>query len=654
MCGITGFWRMGGDGGGNLRDQVEAMSMRLTHRGPDDGGSWHDEYAGIALAQRRLAVQDLSVAGHQPMHSVGGRYVLVFNGEVYNHRELRERLASRGNAVEWRGHSDTETLIACIVAWGIEETLRSCVGMFAFALWDRKQRELILARDRMGEKPLYYGWQGGTLLFGSELKALRAHAAFRADIDRNALALFLRHDCVPAPHTIYSGFFKLRAGHVLRISLRNGRDAQQRPYWRYNDAVVSGGTTPFGGTDAEAIDALEHRLGESIGTQLLSDVPLGAFLSGGIDSSTVVALMQARSRRPVKTFTIGFAEDGYDEAAHARAVAAHLGTDHTELYVRPEDALAVIPELPSIFCEPFADSSQIPTFLISQLARREVTVALSGDGGDELFGGYNRYLAARTTWGKVQRLPLSSRRALAGVLRAVTPDAWDRLMERAKPLLPQRWHLASAGDKAHKLSDVLTLSSGQDYLLRLASCWQDPASVVAGSHEPATVLTNPAAWPRTDDLAQWMMAMDAQSYLPDDILVKVDRSAMANSLETRVPMLDHRVVEFALRMPLHLKIRDGQGKWILRQVLHRYVPRELVERPKMGFALPMDSWLRGPLRDWAEALLDEKRLREEGYFDPAPIREKWNEHLSGRRNWQRQLWTVLMFQGWLEENQGAS
>ncbi|WP_445143429.1 asparagine synthase (glutamine-hydrolyzing) [Dyella sp. Tek66A03] len=654
MCGITGFWRMHGGGAGSSREQVEAMSMRLRHRGPDDDGFWCDEDAGIALAQQRLSVLDLSAAGHQPMHSACGRYVAVFNGEIYNHLDLRDRLEGQGGAIAWRGHSDTETLIACFVAWGVEETLRSCVGMFAFALWDRQQRELTLARDRMGEKPLYYGWQGETLLFGSELKALKAYPAFSASIDRNALALFLRHDCIPAPHTIYRGFFKLRPGHLLRMVFGARQDAQQRAYWRYNDAVTSGCASPFGGTDKEAVDALEVRLGESIGAQLLSDVPLGAFLSGGIDSSTVVALMQARSHRPVKTFTIGFAENAYDEAEHARAVAAHLGTEHTELYVRPEDALAIIPKLPSIFCEPFADSSQIPTFLISQLARRDVTVALSGDGGDELFGGYNRYLAARTTWGRVQWLPLSVRRALAGVLRAVKPDVWDNLMQGVEPLLPQKWHLASAGDKAHKLSEVLTLSSGHAYLLRLASCWQDPARVVADAHEPATVLTDPAAWPRTNDLAQWMMAMDAQSYLPDDILVKVDRSAMANSLETRVPMLDHRVVEFALRMPLHMKIRDGQGKWILRQVLHRYVPRELIERPKMGFALPMDQWLRGPLRDWAEALLGERRLREEGYFDPMPIRKKWKEHLSGRRNWQRQLWTVLMFQGWLEENRGAS
>lgn len=654
MCGITGFWRLPGGGGGRLDAHVEAMSMRLRHRGPDDSGYWCDENVGVALAQRRLSVLDLSAAGHQPMHSACGRYVAVFNGEIYNHLELRDRLAKQGDHVAWRGHSDTETLVACIAAWGIEKTLRSCVGMFALVLWDRQQRELTLARDRMGEKPLYYGWQDDTLLFGSELKALKAYPAFRPELDRNALALYLRHDCIPAPHTIYRGYFKLRPGHLLRISARAWRDVEQQPYWRYNDAVDDGFASPFDGNDAEAIDALEGRLSESIGRQLLSDVPLGAFLSGGVDSSTVVALMQARSQRPVKTFTIGFAEGRYDEAAHARAVASHLGTDHTELYVSPADALAVIPKLPSIFCEPFADSSQIPTFLISQLARRAVTVALSGDGGDELFGGYNRYLAARTSWGRMQRLPLSSRRALARLLRSVTPHAWDSVMERVKPILPQKWHLASAGDKVHKLSEVLTLSSGQAYLLNLASCWQDPMSVVVGAVEPATVLTDPSAWPQVDDLAQWMMAVDAQSYLPDDILVKVDRSAMANSLETRVPMLDHQVVEFALRTPLHLKIRDGQGKWILRQVLHRYVPRALIERPKMGFALPMDQWLRGPLRDWAEALLDERRLKAEGYFAPAPIRKKWKEHLSGRRNWQRQLWTVLMFQGWLDENQGAS
>ena len=654
MCGLAGFWQLHGGARDALLGQAQAMSTRLTHRGPDDSGEWCDEVAGVALAQRRLSILDLSPAGHQPMHSACGRYVVVFNGEIYNHLDLRERLHAESAAPAWRGHSDTETLIACFVAWGIERTLQASVGMFAFALWDRRQRALTLARDRLGEKPLYYAWQGDTLLFGSELKALKAHAAFRADIDRNALALLLRHDCIPAPYTIYRGVSKLRPGHLLRIPVDAPRDAQPVPYWRYNDAVSAGLGDPLRGTDAEAVDALEAQLGASIGAQMLADVPLGAFLSGGIDSSTVVALMQARSHRPIKTFTMGFGENGYDEATHAKAVARHLGTEHTELYVRPEDALAVIPQLPSIFCEPFGDSSQIPTFLISQLTRREVTVALSGDGGDELFGGYNRYLGARATWERMQRLPPFARHAGAAALRAMSPASWDRWFERVRPLLPKRWHLATPGDKAQKLAEVLTLSSGHAFFLSLASQWKDPGSIVIDAREPVTLLTDPGAWPHTDSLAHWMMAMDAQSYLPDDILVKVDRAAMANSLETRVPMLDHRVVELAWRVPLQQKIRGGQGKWLLRQVLYRHVPRELVERPKMGFGIPLDSWLRGPLRDWAEALLDEGRLRREGYFHPMPIRQKWAEHLSGRRNWQYPLWTVLMFQAWLEESRGTS
>jgi asparagine synthase (glutamine-hydrolysing) len=648
MCGLTGFWTWRGASRETLRNQAEDMSRQLTHRGPDDSGSWCDEAVGIVLAQRRLSILDLSDAGHQPMHSACGRYVIAFNGEIYNHLDLRKRLEAEGSAPSWRGHSDTETVIACFVAWDIERTLQFSVGMFAFAVWDRQQRTLTLARDRMGEKPLYYGWCSGTLLFGSELKALKAHRAFDADINRDALTLFLRHDCVPAPYTIYRGVYKLRPGHVLRIPVDAPRDAQPVPYWRYNDVVTDGLSEPLVGSDGEATDALEEQLKASIRSQMLSDVPLGAFLSGGIDSSTVVALMQALSHRPVKTFTIGFEENGYDEAVHARAVAEHLGTEHTELYVHPADALAVIPQLPTIFCEPFSDSSQIPTFLVSQLTRREVTVALSGDGGDELFGGYNRYLTARAAWKRMLHLPRFARQTVAGVLRTISPAAWDRLAEYARPLLPKKWRLATPGDKAHKLAEVLLLSNGHAFFLNVASQWKDPVSMVMGAHEPSTLLTNEDAWPHTGNLAQWMMAMDAQSYLPDDILVKVDRAAMANSLETRVPMLDHRVVELAWRLPLHQKIRHGQGKWLLRQVLYRHVPKELIERPKMGFGVPLDSWLRGPLRDWAETLLGESRLRQEGYFEPGPIRQKWQEHLSGRRNWQHALWTVLMFQAWLE------
>jgi len=659
MCGLSGFFMPAGLAA-NADGVARRMADAITHRGPDDAGVWIDEAAGIALAHRRLSILDLSPAGHQPMASSSGRYVIAFNGEIYNHLDLRAELAKVGSdetprsqspggaARFWRGHSDTETLLAAFEAWGIEATLKKCVGMFALALWDRETRSLTLARDRLGEKPLYYGWQGEAFLFGSELKALRAHPAFRGEIDRDALALYLRHNYVPAPYSIYRGIAKLPPGSWLTLAADAPVGASPAPsfYWRARDAAEAGVRSDL--DDASAVNALDALLRHAIGGQMVADVPLGAFLSGGVDSSAVVALMQAQSQRPVQTFTIGFHETGYNEAEHAHAVAAHLGTEHTELYVTAEQAMAVIPRLPSLYDEPFADSSQIPTFLVSELARRHVTVSLSGDGGDELFGGYNRYLWASRIWRSLGWAPRPLRAALAGVLTTLPPAAWNGVFSGLSVFLPQHWRYANPGDKLHKLAGILAVRSPEEIYLALVSHWQQPTSVVIGATEPATVLTDPKQWADVPDFESRMMYLDQMTYLPGDILTKVDRAAMGVSLETRVPLIDHRVVEFAWQLPLSMKIRDGQTKWLLRQVLYRHVPRELIERPKMGFGIPLDAWLRGPLRDWAEALLDEARLRQEGYFHPGPIRQKWAEHLSGQRNWAYHLWDVLMFQAWLE------
>ncbi|NWL19513.1 asparagine synthase (glutamine-hydrolyzing) [Pseudomonas umsongensis] len=650
MCGLTGVFSCKRKP--ELQSIITSMNNALIHRGPDDSGSWVDEGIGLALGHRRLSILDLTPAGHQPMHSACGRYTIVFNGEIYNHLKLREMLEADGKAPAWRGHADTEILLACFAAWGIDRTLEATVGMFAIALWDGEKQLLTLARDRMGEKPLYYGWHGETLLFGSELKALKCDPQFEAEVDRNSLALLLRHSYIPAPYSIYKGISKLSPGHYITLPLGNidaAKQSEPQAYWQINTVVQKGQANPFKGSASEAADLLEQELRSSIGEQMLADVPLGAFLSGGVDSSAVVALMQVQSKQPVRTFTIGFDEHGYDEAVHAKEVARHLGTEHTELYVRPEDALNVVPRLPTIYCEPFADSSQMATFLVSQMASEQVKVVLSGDGGDELFGGYNRYLTARKVWEQMGRLPKPARHAAAHVLRSLSPSTWDSLYKRVSPILPKRLHIAAPGDKAQKLADVLALSDGHAFFHQLTSHWKDPASIVIGAIEPPTLLTDPSAWPKTDSFEHWMMAMDTQTYMTDDILVKVDRAAMAASIETRVPMIDHRIVELAWRMPLDFKIRNGQGKWLLREVLYRHVPKELIERPKQGFGVPLDSWLRGPLREWAESLLDANRLRQEGFFHPAPIRQMWDEHLSGRRNWQHHLWNVLMFQAWLSE-----
>ncbi len=651
MCGFTGFLDSG-----HVLDRAEAlaaverMANAIAHRGPDDAGNWCDESVGLALGHRRLSILDLSPAGHQPMVSFNGRYVLAFNGEIYNHQDIRHELTAAGAAPRWLGHSDTETILAAVSCWGLMPAVKRMTGMFAFALWDREARVLYLVRDRLGEKPLYYGRVGQTFLFGSELKALRAHPYWRGDIDRGALTLLLRYNYIPAPYSIYQGVQKLLPGIILALQA-DGAITETR-YWSARDAAERGNDQPFAGSETEATAMLEHLLSRSVGRQMIADVPLGAFLSGGIDSSVIVALMQAQSGRPVKTFTIGFHEADYNEAEHAKAVAHHLGTEHTELYVSAQQALEVIPRLPNLYDEPFSDSSQIPTFLVAQLARQHVTVSLSGDGGDELFGGYNRYFLGRSLWRKTGWLPRVVRGSLAAAIDAVTPASWNTFFTVFERVLPRHLRYANPGDKLHKLAEILAARDGDELYRGLVSHWKDPSSLVPGAREPTTVLTDHSAQATLADLTQRMMYLDLVSYLPDDILVKVDRAAMGVSLETRVPMLDHELVEFAWRVPLSMKIRDGQGKWLLRQVLYRHVPRELIERPKMGFGVPIDVWLRGPLRDWAEALLDEGRLKREGYFDPAPIRTKWQEHLVGRRNWQHHLWDVLMFQSWLENSRG--
>ena len=662
MCGFAGF----------LSPQVaqwgepvlQRMANSIARRGPDDSGYWLDGNEGIALGHRRLAIVDLSPAGHQPMPSGSGRYVIAFNGEIYNHLDLRtelkgmDGLASRAVTDTWRGHSDTETLLAGFDAWGIEATVKKCIGMFAFAVWDKQTRVLTMGRDRLGEKPLYYGWQGqgegAAFLFGSELKALKAHPAFAAEVDRGALSLLMRHGYIPAPHSIYQGISKLQPGCLMTLSLAD-RTPKLITYWSGRSVVEQGLAQPFSGTPLQAVDTLESLLKDAVRKQMMADVPLGAFLSGGVDSSTIVALMQAVAKEqggsPVKTFTIGFNEAGYNEAEHAKAVARHLGTDHTELYVSPQQALDVIPKLPGLYCEPFADSSQIPTFLVSQMARQHVTVSLSGDAGDELFGGYGRYPFANNVWNKVARVPAGLRNLAAGALISFSPSAWNCLLAPVQGLLPARLARANMGDKLHKGAGVLGATSPVNLYRLLVSSWADPAAVVIDGVEPPTVLTDGSQQPETDDFVHQMMALDMLTYLPGDILCKVDRAAMGVSLETRVPMLDHRVVEFAWSLPLDYKVRGGVGKWPLREVLYRHVPRELIERPKMGFGIPLHDWLRGPLRPWAEELLDEARLRKEGYFYPQPIRQKWAEHLSGQRNWAPHLWSVLMFQAWLEHEQ---
>lgn len=656
MCGIAGFFGPSLFGADIFSQTLSEMSKSISSRGPDDAGIWFHEASGVGLAHRRLSIVDLSAAGKQPMESPSGRFVIIYNGEIYNHNETRRELEGAYSAPAWRGHSDTETLLAACEIWGIEQALKRSVGMFAFAIWDREKRELTLARDRVGEKPLYYGWfgegQSAVFLFGSELKALKPHPSFVGGINRNAITLLLRHNYIPAPHTIYENVFKLLPGSFLTIRIE---DICNKPtpvrYWSLPEVAVAQHGQHSNIQPGEIVSELHTILKMAVGQQMVADVPLGAFLSGGIDSSLVVSMMQSQSGRPVKTFTIGFEEDGYNEAGYAKKVAEHLGTDHTELYVTSEEAMSVIPQLPVAYDEPFSDSSQIPTLLVSRLARQQVTVSLSGDGGDELFCGYTRYLATEKAWNRLSLLPQPARHALAKGIQAVSPTGWDKLAH----LLPLRDRTLGGhrlGDKLHKAASVLASKSVDSLYLGMVSHWADPEAIVLNATEPRTQLSGLMPELQSLNDVERMMVLDMMSYLPDDILTKVDRAAMSASLETRVPLLDHRLIEFAWSVPHSMKLNGGETKWILREILSQYIPKSHFDRPKMGFGIPLDRWLRGPLKEWAEDLLSEDRLRREGYFDPAPIQRKWREHLSGSRNWAYHLWDVLMFQSWQESQFG--
>ena len=606
------------------------MSATLAHRGPDDEGVWMDPAAGIAMGHRRLSIVDLSPAGHQPMVSASGRYVIIFNGEIYNYSQIREEIELSGAAPPWRGYSDTEVLLTAFDNWGIEASLAKTAGMFAFALWDRQEKVLTFARDRVGEKPLYYGWQGDVVLFGSELKALRAHPAFAAAIDRGVLAAYFRDGYIRAPHSIYEGVFKLPPGSYVQFSREAPRGVAPTPrtYWSLREVAARGLAHPFDGSDTEAVDRLETDLSRAVAQQRIADVPLGAFLSGGIDSSTITALMQAQSSRRVKTFTIGFEEEAFNEADYARSVARHLGTEHTELIVTAREAMAVVPRLAAMYDEPFGDSSAIPTFLVSQLARRDVTVALSGDGGDELFGGYSRYRRASDLWSVLRRAPYLARKTAS-----LGMSAFSRSRQAG-----------SARARTARLAQYLGAKNTSAFYRAQIAQHHDTRNLVLGGGGCVNAADSPVP---DEDIYSTMMYLDTSAYLPDDVLVKVDRASMAVGLETRVPMLDHRVLEFAWQLPLRMKVRGHSAKWLLKQVLAKHVPNALPERPKMGFGVPIGEWTRGPLREWAESLLGEDRLRREGFLSPALAREQWRLHLDGESIGGERVWHLLAFQSWL-------
>lgn len=632
-----------------MESTLRRMADAVLHRGPDDDGVWADSEAGIALGHRRLAILDLSSAGYQPMASLCDRYVIVFNGEIYNHTVLREQLrAATGGDIPWLGHSDTETLIEALRVWGIEDTLRLTSGMFAIAVWDREEQCLTLARDRFGEKPLYYGWVDGALVFASELKALKQYPGFRGELEPGVLQSYLRFGCVGGQQSIFKGVFKLPPGSFLKVSLADmkaGKRLQPERWWSALDAAhVARQSTPV--SPEQALSNVEEALSASVHRQMAADVPLGAFLSGGVDSSLIVALMQSQSDRKIRTFSVGFDDPRYDESEHAAAVAAHLGTEHTTLQATSQMALDVIPKLPEVYDEPFADSSQIPTFLISSLTRQHVTVALSGDAGDELFGGYNRYVWMPRVWSKLARMPQPMRHTLASLLKSMSPGGYDRLMAIGSRVLPSRLHIRTFGEKLYKLADVLACSSDRELYGGLASMNRHPENLLKPECCSDKVVEHLYPALAGFDQVEWMMLMDTLNFMVDDVLVKVDRASMASSLEVRAPFLDPDVYAAAWKLPLDMRVRNGEGKWALRQILYRHVPRELIERPKMGFAVPLDDWLRGPLREWAEDLLSSSSLANVPALNPRAVQAMWLNHLQGKGHLAQQLWAVLQLSAW--------
>lgn len=642
MCGLAGFLEATRPPEGRT-ERLRALTDCIANRGPDDEGAWTDDAHGVGLGHRRLSILDLSPAGHQPMASPSGRYVVVYNGEVYNFEALRARLAS----FAFTGHSDTEVLLAGFEAWGIEATVQAAVGMFAFAVWDRHEHALTLGRDRFGVKPLVYGVHGGSFLFGSQLTSLRRHPDFQPDLDPDALAQFVRLSYVPEPRTIYRHTCKLRPGHLLTVRREgSGFAMHERAYWSLHDVVENADRLASDTPDATVVGRVEAALHEAVGLRMVSDVPIGAFLSGGVDSSLVVAMMQAQATGPVKTFTIGFTDPRYDEAPYARAVAEHLKTDHHECYVSSDDVLDVVPRLGQIYDEPFADSSQIPTFLVSRLARRHVTVSLSGDGGDELFGGYNRYVFAPRVWRALRPLPLPVRKAASAAMRRLAAVQGGRVADGLNGLLPRAWQIRTLAAQLFKLSGLLGAASEEALYERLVSTSPDAERLLRGPGRASVPRSVPEGLP----FVERMMYLDAVSYLPGDILAKVDRASMAVSLEAREPLLDHRLAELAWTLPMRFKIRNGKSKWALREVLYRHVPQALIERPKAGFGLPLGAMLRGPLRAWADALLAEERLRAQDLFHADRVRQRWAEHLRGQHDWAHALWNVLMFQLWQDRS----